>query len=136
MLVTGSLQPNLLNFFFASKCYVTSSGLSSTQGLTEVDGDEAPLKYQMIKLARQVIAMVAAFRQRDQATPVVLMGYANPVEAMGHNFVLLEAGTDLASVAVRYAVERPGVATTLVTTGSFAMKKLLFAAAALLAHRR
>ncbi|MGH8712543.1 MAG: tryptophan synthase subunit alpha, partial [Casimicrobiaceae bacterium] len=30
-----------------------------------------------------VLAMVAAFRQRDAATPVVLMGYANPIEAMG-----------------------------------------------------
>jgi len=28
----------------------------------------------------QVLAMVAAFRERDGATPVVLMGYANPVE--------------------------------------------------------
>jgi tryptophan synthase alpha chain len=28
----------------------------------------------------QVLAMVKAFRQRDTATPVVLMGYANPVE--------------------------------------------------------
>ncbi len=28
----------------------------------------------------QVLAMVAAFRDVDQATPVVLMGYANPVE--------------------------------------------------------
>jgi tryptophan synthase alpha chain len=28
----------------------------------------------------QVLAMVKAFRQRDAATPVVLMGYANPVE--------------------------------------------------------
>ena len=28
----------------------------------------------------QVLAMVAAFRQQDTATPVVLMGYANPVE--------------------------------------------------------
>ncbi|HYF17572.1 MAG TPA: tryptophan synthase subunit alpha [Ramlibacter sp.] len=28
----------------------------------------------------QVLAMVAAFRQRDSQTPVVLMGYANPVE--------------------------------------------------------
>lgn len=56
--VTGRLQPDLLNFFFASKCFITSSGLSSRQGLTEADGDEAPLKYQMIKLARQVIAVV------------------------------------------------------------------------------
>jgi tryptophan synthase alpha chain len=30
-----------------------------------------------------VLAMVAEFRQRDATTPVVLMGYANPVEAMG-----------------------------------------------------
>jgi tryptophan synthase alpha chain len=28
----------------------------------------------------QVLAMVRSFRERDQATPVVLMGYANPVE--------------------------------------------------------
>jgi tryptophan synthase alpha chain len=28
----------------------------------------------------QVLAMVSAFRQRDSETPVVLMGYANPVE--------------------------------------------------------
>lgn len=28
----------------------------------------------------QVLAMVQAFRQRDASTPVVLMGYANPVE--------------------------------------------------------
>jgi len=29
---------------------------------------------------KQVLAMVAQFRQRDDTTPVVLMGYANPVE--------------------------------------------------------
>ncbi|SEA35071.1 tryptophan synthase subunit alpha [Variovorax sp. YR216] len=29
---------------------------------------------------KQVLAMVAAFRQKDPRTPVVLMGYANPVE--------------------------------------------------------
>lgn len=33
---------------------------------------------------RQVLAMVEAFRQTDTATPVVLMGYANPIEAMGY----------------------------------------------------
>ncbi|MDT8363382.1 MAG: tryptophan synthase subunit alpha [Nitrosomonas sp.] len=31
-----------------------------------------------------VIAMVAEFRQENQMVPVVLMGYANPVEAMGY----------------------------------------------------
>ena len=30
-----------------------------------------------------VLAMVKDFRQGDDATPVVLMGYANPIEAMG-----------------------------------------------------
>eukprot|EP01137_Pigoraptor_chileana_P034574 Opistho-2@27340 len=29
---------------------------------------------------KQVLAMVAAFRTKDTTTPVVLMGYANPVE--------------------------------------------------------
>lgn len=32
---------------------------------------------------RQVIAAVAEFRTRNISTPVVLMGYANPIEAMG-----------------------------------------------------
>lgn len=32
----------------------------------------------------QVLAMVAEFRQKDDRTPVVLMGYANPVEHMGY----------------------------------------------------
>ena len=32
---------------------------------------------------RDVLAMVTEFRRQDQDTPVVLMGYANPVEAMG-----------------------------------------------------
>jgi tryptophan synthase alpha chain len=32
---------------------------------------------------RQVLQMVAQFRQDDQRTPVVLMGYANPIERMG-----------------------------------------------------
>ena len=32
----------------------------------------------------QVLDMVRAFRQTDDATPVVLMGYLNPVEVMGY----------------------------------------------------
>lgn len=34
---------------------------------------------------RQVLAMVGEFRRDDSATPVVLMGYANPIEAMGYD---------------------------------------------------
>lgn len=33
---------------------------------------------------RDVLAMVADFRQHNATTPVVLMGYLNPVEAMGY----------------------------------------------------
>ncbi|MDH5369185.1 MAG: tryptophan synthase subunit alpha [Gammaproteobacteria bacterium] len=33
---------------------------------------------------RDVIAMVAEFRQKDAETPVILMGYLNPVEVMGY----------------------------------------------------
>lgn len=32
---------------------------------------------------RHVLEMVAQFRQKDDVTPVVLMGYANPIESMG-----------------------------------------------------
>jgi tryptophan synthase alpha chain len=32
---------------------------------------------------RQVLAMVAEFRKGNSTTPIVLMGYANPIEAMG-----------------------------------------------------
>ena len=32
---------------------------------------------------KDVLAMVAQFRTTDTVTPVVLMGYANPIEAMG-----------------------------------------------------
>ncbi|MCH3857729.1 tryptophan synthase subunit alpha, partial [Campylobacter jejuni] len=31
----------------------------------------------------RVLDLVTEFRQRDTATPVVLMGYANPIERMG-----------------------------------------------------
>ena len=40
---------------------------------------------------RDVLAMVAEFRSRDQTTPVVLMGYANPIEAMGHEAFAIAA---------------------------------------------
>lgn len=33
---------------------------------------------------KDILRMVAEFRERDQATPVVLMGYLNPIEKMGY----------------------------------------------------
>lgn len=40
---------------------------------------------------RQVLALVTAFRQQDAGTPVVLMGYLNPVEAMGYEAFAAQA---------------------------------------------
>jgi len=33
---------------------------------------------------KEVLAMVERFRQQDQTTPVILMGYFNPIEVMGY----------------------------------------------------
>ncbi len=46
---------------------------------------------------KQVLGMVADFRADDKETPVVLMGYANPIEAMGLDIfsaAAFEAGVD------------------------------------------
>lgn len=46
---------------------------------------------------RKVLAMVKEFRETNQKTPIVLMGYANPIEAMGTaQFVTLakDSGVD------------------------------------------
>jgi tryptophan synthase alpha chain len=40
---------------------------------------------------RDVMALVAAFRQKDSDTPVILMGYLNPVEVMGYHEFAKEA---------------------------------------------
>lgn len=40
---------------------------------------------------KDVLAMVAAFRKTNQHVPVVLMGYANPIEAMGYKDFVEEA---------------------------------------------
>ncbi|HUJ85507.1 MAG TPA: tryptophan synthase subunit alpha [Burkholderiales bacterium] len=57
-----------------------------------------------------VIGMVRAFRERDPDTPVVLMGYANPVEAMGCEKFLAaaaDAGVD-GVIVVDYPPEEAG----------------------------
>jgi tryptophan synthase alpha chain len=41
---------------------------------------------------RQVLGFVKEFRSRNQMTPVVLMGYANPIEAMGAERFAQSAG--------------------------------------------
>jgi tryptophan synthase alpha chain len=38
-----------------------------------------------------VLAMVAEFRQKDASTPLVLMGYLNPIEAIGYELFLEQA---------------------------------------------
>lgn len=59
---------------------------------------------------RDVLGMVAEFRRGDTTTPVVLMGYANPVEAMGYEkFAALAAGSGVDGVlTVDYPPEECG----------------------------
>jgi len=40
-----------------------------------------------------VLGMVAEFRQKDAETPIVLMGYANPIEVMGYQYFAKAAST-------------------------------------------
>ncbi|MBU1691549.1 MAG: tryptophan synthase subunit alpha [Gammaproteobacteria bacterium] len=42
---------------------------------------------------RDVLGMVVEFRKKDTLTPVVLMGYANPIEAMGYEQFAAAAAT-------------------------------------------
>jgi len=58
-------------------------------GPTIQRASERALKHGMS--LRQVLAIVREFRAGDAATPVVLMGYANPIEAMGTGAFAAEA---------------------------------------------
>ena len=54
---------------------------------------------------RTVLGMVAQFRQQDTQTPVVLMGYANPVENMGQTLFAEQA--ELAGIDGLLIVDYP-----------------------------
>ncbi len=48
---------------------------------------------------KHVLEMVAEFRQKDTTTPIILMGYANPIEAMGQQvFIHAAAGAGVDGV--------------------------------------
>ena len=60
----------------------------------------------------QVLAMVPQFRGADARTPVVLMGYANPIERYGIERVRGRCGRRPASTACWWSTTRPRNATT------------------------
>jgi tryptophan synthase alpha chain len=65
---------------------------------------------------RDVMAMAAEFRQTNQTTPVVLMGYANPIEAMGYETfatMAAQAGVDGVLTVDYPPEESSGLATAL-----------------------
>jgi tryptophan synthase alpha chain len=71
---------------------------------------------------RDVLAMTAEFRKTDPATPVVLMGYANPIEAMGQQkFVEAAriAGVD-GVLVIDYPPEEAGDFSVLLCTNGLA----------------
>lgn len=53
----------------------------------------------------QVLAMVRAFRDRDTHTPVVLMGYANPVERYNQMHARQDGGNAFAADAAKAGVD-------------------------------
>ena len=56
---------------------------------------ERALKHKMG--LKHVLDMVSEFRQNDSKTPIILMGYANPIEAMGQKqFIKAAKETELA----------------------------------------
>ena len=71
---------------------------------------------------RDVITMTAEFRKTDTTTPVVFMGYANPIEAMGEErFVAAarDAGVD-GVLVVDYPPEEAGAFSALLTANGLA----------------
>lgn len=69
---------------------------------------------------RDVLNMVARFRERDPDTPVVLMGYFNPIDAMGLKTFADRAhavGVDGTLIVDMTAEEAPDIAPTLVDAG-------------------
>ncbi|WP_423823940.1 tryptophan synthase subunit alpha [Salinisphaera sp. SPP-AMP-43] len=69
---------------------------------------------------RQVLDMVARFRERDRDTPVVLMGYFNPIDSMGLDTFAArasEAGVDGALIVDMTAEEAPDIAPSLSAAG-------------------
>ena len=69
-----------------------------------------------------VLGMAAAFRSRDAATPIVLMGYANPIEAMGPAAFAARAqsaGVD-GAIVVDYPPEEAGEFAVLLETHGLA----------------
>ena len=71
---------------------------------------------------RDVLAMVSAFRRDDASTPLVLMGYANPIETMGtEKFAdrAKEAGVD-GVIVIDYPPEEAGEFAAVVTARGIA----------------
>jgi tryptophan synthase alpha chain len=78
----ADITPELMHAMVAAGCDVIELGVPFSDPMADgpviQKAGEKALTFG-IGLA-QVLEMVRSFRQRDQATPVVLMGYANPVE--------------------------------------------------------
>lgn len=69
---------------------------------------------------RDVLGMVERFRERDTDTPVVLMGYFNPIDSMGLEAFgqrAHEAGVDGALIVDMTAEEAPDIAPALTAAG-------------------
>ena len=69
---------------------------------------------------RDCLALVSEFRRTDNATPVVLMGYANPIESMGYAAfaaAAVSAGVDGVLVVDYPPEESAGLHSVLAASG-------------------
>ncbi len=98
-----SLTVPLLHALAESGCDVLEIGVPFSDPMADGPAiqrsSEAALKFGVGLV--DVLGMVREFRVKDAATPIVLMGYANPIEAMGvEKFVTAAAGAGVDGVIV------------------------------------
>ena len=93
------LTPSLLHALVASGADIIELGVPFSDPMADGPTIQRASERALAKgvTLRKTLAMVAEFRRHDADTPLVLMGYANPVEAWGYaGFVhaAVDAGVD------------------------------------------
>jgi len=103
----ADITPELMHAFVAGGADVIELGVpfsdpSADGPVIQKAGDQALAAG--VGMA-QVLAMVSAFRLRDQSTPVVLMGYANPIERYNQMHDAADAHSAFAAAAAAAGVD-------------------------------
>ena len=89
-----SVTVNLLHDMVAAGVSVLELGIPFSDPMAEGPVIQAACERALLHNVslRDVLAMVKEFRTKDNTTPIVLMGYTNPVEVMGYETFANAAG--------------------------------------------